>query len=765
MRKLESIVAAIFLISPMAVEAELFDRGNGLVYDDELDVTWVQIADLAAGSIYDDGGGTFGDPLTDGLLTWASATAFVDNLVYAGFDDWRLPTMDANGDSIVVNCAVALQSDCLDNELGYLYYYSLGGTGGPLTGDTGPFTGILFRYWGSDEVAPSAAWTFDFVGGIQGPVDKNGDALGNPAGAWAVRSGDVIDTPVSAQTYRGEVTFPDVAYSETFFPVDPTTGMQIQVTCEGTSSVSYTDMVVTVSPPTMQFTINNSRTGVTGTDPRFCTDSDSSFPFQVANVTTTADGVSGQNNAGTLFVDLLFNPDKSELSGTVNNTGGFPGQQVGQASLFLSPTLIVDANGQLLGATDVDVNGTLYTVTFAKGNCIDEYDGCDELTDFDFDNQADAEAAANALANTVFVGAFDSDPSLQDGCDNFGGCGIFTPYGFSGQPPNVFLVVAAVYNFPDEADDEVAGFQTRVLDFELNFAQAWARWERQDPTPLLEVTVPADDCTVTAGGCNPTGLHEFTLPDGFVPPPGATITQTVYPFDDTRADAEGRCDGQTPQVLFGGDLIIPEYLCGSPEIRVIVTETNFDILEGTIFNTVFPGEFVSNPIDCNIPIVGDPQLQSAFVWQPTDSADVLEGTAIALTNGCGSSRGRVRGFSFIVVGLHIDFGLDFEADPQAVTQAFIDRASTDLNTLVAAVVNAQAALNDRDFRTLHNLASLAERLHNQGRYQAASRIIQVFLMQTDRISFDTSVGFNHEGNLLSRADHIRFLLDEFIVPF
>ncbi len=191
LRRIELKIAALFLILPIAVNADLVDRGDGLIYDDELDITWVQIADLAAGSSFDDGGGTFGDPSIDGLLTWDSAAAFVDSLDYGGFDDWRLPTMDSNNDLIVVNCAFVSQADCLDNELGYLYFYGLGGTGSSRTGDTDPFTGILFRYWGSDEVAPSSAWTFDFVGGIQGPVDKNGDAFANPAGAWAVRAGDV----------------------------------------------------------------------------------------------------------------------------------------------------------------------------------------------------------------------------------------------------------------------------------------------------------------------------------------------------------------------------------------------------------------------------------------------------------------------------------------------------------------------------------------------------------------------------------------------
>ncbi len=193
MRRYKIVIATLLIALPIFTYAELHDRGNGLIYDDELDMTWIQTADLAAGSSFDDGGGTFGDPATDGLLTWDSASAFVDSLLFAGFDDWRLPTMDVNSDSIVANCAFESEAACRDNELGYLYYYGLGGTGSSLVGDTPPFTGILFRYWGSNESAASSAWSFDFVGGVQGPVDKNGDAFGNPAGAWAVRSGDVTN--------------------------------------------------------------------------------------------------------------------------------------------------------------------------------------------------------------------------------------------------------------------------------------------------------------------------------------------------------------------------------------------------------------------------------------------------------------------------------------------------------------------------------------------------------------------------------------------
>ena len=111
------------------------------------------------------------------------------------------------------------------------------------------------------------------------------------------------------------------------------------------------------------------------------------------------------------------------------------------------------------------------------------------------------------------------------------------------------------------------------------------------------VVVPADECTVDAGGCNPTGGHEVVLPENFVVPPGGTITQTATSFVDPRVDQNGRCDGQTPLVLFGGELIIPPHLCGSPEFEVLETVANFDILEGTVLSTMYPEVFVNNALE------------------------------------------------------------------------------------------------------------------------------------------------------------------------
>jgi hypothetical protein len=277
--------------------------------------------------------------------------------------------------------------------------------------------------------------------------------------------------------------------------------------------------------------------------------------------------------------------------------------------------------------------------------------------------------------------------------------------------------------------------------------------------------VPADECTVTAGGCNPTGGHEIILPDGFVPPPGATITQTAFPFVDPRVGPDGRCDGQTPLELFDGDLVLPPHICGSPEFEVLVTRANFDILSGTVINTMFPEVFVSNPLDCNRPIIGDPQAQDIVVWQPTNSADVVEGRAIELTYDCGSSRGRTRGFSWYVVGTHIDFGLDFSQDPQGVTQGFIDLTGRKFDAFITAVRNAEEALSRGDFKRAEALAVNAARLHDNGKYAAASRMLGTLRMLIDRSLFDSSGGFNHEGNIISRLDNIKFTIDEKILPF
>ena len=70
--------------------AALFDRGHGIYYDDVLNVSWLQDANYAR-SQYVSSAGALGD--ADGKMNWNEAITWVDSLTFAGYDDWRLPSV------------------------------------------------------------------------------------------------------------------------------------------------------------------------------------------------------------------------------------------------------------------------------------------------------------------------------------------------------------------------------------------------------------------------------------------------------------------------------------------------------------------------------------------------------------------------------------------------------------------------------------------------------------------------------------------------
>ena len=201
--------------------AELHDRGNGLIYDDVQDLTWTQNAGLS------------------GYRTSVSdAIAWAENLVYGGFDDWRLPTTTQHDDP---TCSADIRS-AGDY---YLYFEHRAGCAGGememLTALYDPWNNPIFtginrtRYWTStpyrDGVDPCIGYpdTYDVRCNIgsgdpstsEFVVTDNGDRTGfywqwgftgfkdtgGPLNnipykttlnenadryAWAVRDGDVI---------------------------------------------------------------------------------------------------------------------------------------------------------------------------------------------------------------------------------------------------------------------------------------------------------------------------------------------------------------------------------------------------------------------------------------------------------------------------------------------------------------------------------------------------------------------------------------------
>ena len=97
-------------------------------------------------------------------------------------------------------------------------------------------------------------------------------------------------------------------------------------------------------------------------------------------------------------------------------------------STSYAATLIVNG-GILEGASDVNVNGSLYDVYFMDGSCVSLYNGCDDQPDFLFTDNDSASAASAALLEQVFIGIYDDDPELTRGCTYDTRCRVRTAYG------------------------------------------------------------------------------------------------------------------------------------------------------------------------------------------------------------------------------------------------------------------------------------------------------------------------------------------------
>jgi hypothetical protein len=197
-----SIVLGVFIPISTPVHATLWDRGEGLIYDDVLDITWLQDANYACTSGYD-------FPLSgdwDCRFIWYGAKQWVDNLVYAGYDDWRLPKAD---DCYGLNCSGR------GDEMGYMFYGNLGGTGFHTThpkyspvsssfidgnNNTVSFLNLqsgsywyetVYPYYDGDD--GEMAWTFSFKNGGKGAASKCYNPVCGLYYAWPVRDGDVQD--------------------------------------------------------------------------------------------------------------------------------------------------------------------------------------------------------------------------------------------------------------------------------------------------------------------------------------------------------------------------------------------------------------------------------------------------------------------------------------------------------------------------------------------------------------------------------------------
>ena len=140
-RKHLLILALVASLTTNSAQALLIDRGNGLLYDNVLNVTWLQDANYAKTSGYS----------ATGLMDWASANTWADNLIFDGLTGWRLAAnTPINGSSFIYNYSsfdgttdTGSNITSPKNELAYMYYVNLG-----LKSRYNPTTGADQSDWG-----------------------------------------------------------------------------------------------------------------------------------------------------------------------------------------------------------------------------------------------------------------------------------------------------------------------------------------------------------------------------------------------------------------------------------------------------------------------------------------------------------------------------------------------------------------------------------------------------------------------------------------
>lgn len=207
------------LLASSAAQAALVDRGGGLIYDTELNITWLQNANI------------------NGAMTWSQANTWASNLSYYDsvrditYTDWRLPTTaPVNGSAFNNTLSYSGSTDIGTNisapgtvyagstgsEMAYLFYNSLNNDGycNPETStasscvnaqsgwgltNKGPFTNLQSsHYWsGTEYEVTYYAWAVILSSGEQYYFNKEAYRMY----AMAVRPGDVAAVPIPAAAW------------------------------------------------------------------------------------------------------------------------------------------------------------------------------------------------------------------------------------------------------------------------------------------------------------------------------------------------------------------------------------------------------------------------------------------------------------------------------------------------------------------------------------------------------------------------------------
>jgi len=174
--QLLAIVCAIFAFAPISAHATTIQPLEGRLpvtpggndyqayYDPNLNISWAADANVNSD------------------IKWDPAISWVNSLTINGIGNWRLASMDVDGDGTAVDCTGGGVANCKDNEFGYLYWEE-SITGAAPT----PFTNLNNHDWLSgSEWSVTGVWVFNFSDGSQAQASKVTGRY-----AWAVHDGDI----------------------------------------------------------------------------------------------------------------------------------------------------------------------------------------------------------------------------------------------------------------------------------------------------------------------------------------------------------------------------------------------------------------------------------------------------------------------------------------------------------------------------------------------------------------------------------------------